>query len=100
MNNQIARLKSKISSKGYILHGSLTETFKKCGKTNCRCYTDKKHWHGPYWIWTRKENGKTVTKTLNRKQVILVKKAIKEMKDIDLIIENWKKVSIREIVKV
>ncbi len=99
MNNQIARLKEKISSKEYILHGSLTETFKQCGKENCRCYTDKKHWHGPYWIWTRKENGKTVTKTLNKKQVALVKKAIKEMKGIDLIIENWKKISIKEIKK-
>lgn len=99
MNSQISRLKSKILLKEYILHGSLTETFKQCGKTNCRCYTAKKHWHGPYWIWTRKEKGKTVTKSLNIKQVVLVKEAIKEMKEIDLIIENWKKASIKEIEK-
>jgi len=100
MNNKIARFKSKISSIKYILHGSLAKTYKQCGKVNCRCYDDKKHWHGPYWIWTRKENGKTVTKTLNKNQVVLVKKAIKEMKEISLVIDNWKKTSLKEIEKI
>ena len=45
------------------------------------------------------ENGKTVTKTLNKNQVVLVKKAIKEMKEISLVIDNWKKTSLKEIEK-
>ena len=97
MNNKMKCLKSKITSKEYVLNGSLARQHKKCGKINCRCHGDKKYWHGPYWIWTRKENGKTVTKTLNKNQVVTVKKAIKEMKELNLLIESWRSQSLKEI---
>lgn len=99
MNNKIEQLKSKIASKEYVLHGSLVKQSKPCGKINCRCRKDKKYWHGPYWIWTRKEKGKTVTKTLNNDQARSVKKAIREMKELSLIIEKWKVQSLKEIEK-
>jgi hypothetical protein len=100
MTYNIDRLKSKISSKICILNGSLARQYKRCGRLNCRCLEDKKYWHGPYWIWTRKEKGKTVTKTLNSEQAVTVKKAIKEMKDLNFIIEKWKTQSLAEIEKI
>ncbi|HEB27173.1 hypothetical protein LCGC14_2057020 [marine sediment metagenome] len=96
---KIDRLKSKITSKERILKGSIAKQYKQCGRLNCRCREDRKYWHGPYWIWTRKEKGKTVTKTLNKNQAISVKNAIKEMKDLSLIIEKWKAQSLKEIEK-
>jgi len=90
MKNKITPLKVQITSKKYILNGTLVRKYKQCGRNNCRCYEDKKYWHGPYWIWTRKENGKTVTKTLNKEQAVLVKRAIAEMKKVKLLIEKWK----------
>lgn len=99
MNKNIARVKSKITSKEFVLNGTVTERYKQCGKVTCRCFEDKKYWHGPYWIWTRKVNGKTITKTLRKEQAILVKSAIKEMKDLNLNIEKWKALSLKEIEK-
>ena len=40
-----------------------------------------------------------MTKTLNKNQAISVKNAIKEMKDLSLIIEKWKAQSLKEIEK-
>ena len=100
MNKMIVQLKSKIESKERILNGSLARQYKQCGKQNCRCSEDKKFWHGPYLIWTRKVKGKTVTKTLNKSQATAVKKAIKEMKQLNLIIERWKALSLKEIEKI
>ncbi len=99
MNNIIFRLKSRIELKERILTGSLAKQDKQCGKINCRCHDDREYWHGPYFIWTRKENGKTITKTLNKKQAAAVKKAIKEMKELKLLIEKWRKISLKEIEK-
>jgi len=99
MNKLIARLKSKIEAKERILNGSIVRQYKQCGKTNCRCYESEDHWHGPYLIWTRKENGKTITRTLNKTQAVAVKKAIKEMKELNQIIERWKALSLKEIEK-
>ena len=100
MNTNIARIKTKITSKELVLNGTVAERYKQCGKVFCRCYDDKKYWHGPYWIWTRKENGKTITKTLRKEQAILVRSAIKQMKELNLNIEKWKKLSLKEIEKI
>lgn len=97
--NKINRLKTRITSKELILNGTLGKRYKQCGKESCRCYTEKAHWHGPYWIWTRKVERKTVTRTLNNEQAIVVKKAIKEMKDLNVAIEKWRVQSSKEIEK-
>ena len=44
--------------------------------------------------------GKTVTKTLTKSQAVVVKKAIKEMKELNLILERWKILSLKEIEKI
>ena len=100
MTKKIVRLKSKIASKECILNGWLAKQYKQCGKHNCRCRGEKKFWHGPYWIWTRKECGKTVSKTLRKEQAATVRKAINEMKDLNQIIEKWRAQSLKEIEKI
>ena len=99
MSILINKQKEKISSKEYIVNGTLSKRYKRYGKPNCRCRKDKDLWHGPYWIWTRKVNGKTTTKTLSNEQAAVVKKAIKEMKELNQIIEKWRIQSAREIDK-
>jgi hypothetical protein len=100
MNNMILRVKSKLDSIELILNGSLTKQYKQCGKPNCRCSESKMFRHGPYLIWTRKVKGKTMTKTLNKNQATAVKKAMREMKQLNLIIERWKVLSLKEIEKI
>jgi hypothetical protein len=46
------------------LPGTLTVRAYPCGKQNCRCRADPPRLHGPYAEWTRKINGKTVTRRL------------------------------------
>jgi hypothetical protein len=54
---------------GFALPGTLTERHMRCGKPNCRCKHDPPTLHGPYWQWTRKLDGKTVTRWLNPEQL-------------------------------
>jgi hypothetical protein len=48
--------------------GTLLERHNRCGKPNCRCKHDPPTLHGPYYQWTRKINGKTLTRTLSPDQ--------------------------------
>jgi hypothetical protein len=50
------------------LPGSLVERTTRCGTPSCHCHTDPAQRHGPYPSWTRRVNGKTVTRTLNTQQ--------------------------------
>lgn len=100
MDSKINSLKNQITTKDWILQGTLLKQYKQCGKNNCRCHLDKKYWHGPYWIWTRKEKGKTITKTLSENQAKIVKRSLEDMKKISKLVEKWKLLSLRYIEKV
>lgn len=90
-------LKSKITKLDYVLVGTILKRHKQCGKINCKCMKHKKYWHGPYYIWTRKEKGKTVTKTLNKTQAQFVSNAFKNMMKLSKIVDKMKELSLRKI---
>ena len=64
-----AELIKALSQTGWALPGTFTERYNRCGKANCRCKQDPPTLHGPYYQWTRKVDGKTVTRLLNRDQI-------------------------------
>ena len=93
-------LQAKIMSLDYIVVGTLAKIYKQCGKSRCRCSKGKEFWHGPYYIWTRKENGRTITKSLSAEQTKRCKKALKNMKKLNYCIREWKKDSVKSIEKI
>jgi hypothetical protein len=54
-------LKRQIVDIGLIRRGSLIRRFMPCGKPGCRCQAEPPQLHGPYYQWTQKVGGKTVT---------------------------------------
>jgi hypothetical protein len=54
---------------GPALPGTLTVRAYACGKPGCRCHADPPRLHGPYAEWTRKIDGKTVTRRLTDDQL-------------------------------
>ena len=57
-----AGIAAELASLGLALPGTLTQRHVRCGRANCRCHADPPVLHGPYWQWTRKIDGKTVTR--------------------------------------
>ena len=55
---------------GLALPGTLTVRSYACGKPRCRCHADPPQLHGPYAEWTRKIDGKTVTRRLTPEQIV------------------------------
>ena len=63
-----ARIAKELSELGLALPGSIEVRSTRCGKANCRCKADPAQLHGPYIVWTRKVDQKTVTRVLNADQ--------------------------------
>jgi hypothetical protein len=63
-----SKIAAEIAGLGLPLPGSLVERRTRCGNTGCRCHADPPQLHGPYLTWTRKVDGKTVTRTLSPEQ--------------------------------
>jgi hypothetical protein len=55
---------AQLAAAGFALPGTLTIRAYACGKPNCRCHAGPPRLHGPYAEWTRKIDGKTITRRL------------------------------------
>lgn len=88
------KARTEITKLDYVLTGTILKKYGPCGKDGCRCARNEEYWHGPYYIWTRKENGKTVTKSLTASQAKFCKKAISNMQKLKTQIERWKQETI------
>jgi hypothetical protein len=63
------KIAAQIAAVGFALPGTLTVRAYACGKPNCRCHADPPRLHGPYAEWTRKIDGKTVTRRLTQAEL-------------------------------
>jgi purine nucleoside permease len=81
----------------YVLTGTISTRHGPCGKKQCHCAKGKEHWHGPYHIWTRKEAGKTITKSLSPEQAAFCKSAIENSKKLSALINQWREESLQAL---
>jgi hypothetical protein len=72
---QLARLRARLTQRsadladvGFVLKGSLLQRSKRCSSPGCACHAEPPRLHGPYWQWTNKVDGKTVTRALTEDQ--------------------------------
>jgi len=64
-------LASRIADIGFVMPGSLIQRHTRCGTPTCRCHADPPQLHGPYWQWTTKVDGKTITRRLTNDEAAL-----------------------------
>ena len=62
------RILAALAQTGLALPGNVVTRSLPCGKPGCRCKADPPQLHGPYHQWTRKIDGKTVTRWLSAEQ--------------------------------
>ena len=69
---QLRTYQDELHKIGFILTGSITKRYVRCSTHGCKCQTDPKALHGPYYEWTRKVQGKTVTVRLKEDKAKLL----------------------------
>lgn len=88
-------LKRALTGVGYFRRGSLVKRFMPCGKPSCACQASPPSLHGPYYQWTRKVRGKTVTVRLTREQAARLARWIATGRQLDRIIAQMERLSLR-----
>jgi hypothetical protein len=64
-------LAAQLAEIGFIASGSVVRRYTRCASAGCRCRADPPQRHGPYYQWTAKIAGKTVTRRLNEREAAL-----------------------------
>lgn len=88
-------LKRAVADVGLIRRGSLLRRFMPCGKSGCRCQADPPQLHGPYFQWTRKVKGKTVTVRIQPEEAGLLAEWIENGRKLNRIVGDLERVSNR-----
>ena len=86
-------LAAQLVDVGYIAAGSITCRHTRCGTPNCRCHGDPPQMHGPYWQWTAKIDGKTVTRRLSQSEADLYQEWITNDRQLRAIITQMRQVA-------
>jgi hypothetical protein len=92
---ELTRLKGEIASVGFVSPGSVVRRFMPCGKPGCRCQGDPPQLHGPYWQWSHKVGGKTVTRRLTPDQARLYQQWIANRRRLGELLVRMEEVSSR-----
>jgi hypothetical protein len=85
-------LTAQIAQIGIVAAGSVTRRYTRCTSVGCRCNADPPTPHGPYWQWTAKVNGKTVTKRLTDREAQLYQEWIGNDRRIKTLLNQIRKV--------
>jgi hypothetical protein len=86
-------LLEQIRDLGFIASGSLIERYTACTAAGCRCHADPPQRHGPYYQYSRKVAGKTVTARLTAEQARHYQEQIANRRRLDEIIGDMEKLS-------
>jgi hypothetical protein len=86
-------LAQRLTAIGYIGQGSITYRHNTCGKPNCRCHADPPQLHGPYYQWTAKVDGKTITRRLSQNEVDLYQRWIDNDREFRSLIAQMREVA-------
>jgi|SRR3989304_8377419 len=89
-------LKRAFQRLGFVRPGSLVRRFMPCGKPSCRCMADPTQLHGPYYQWTMKLRGKTVTIRLTQAQARLCEEWVGNHRSLKAIVRKMEALSLKE----
>ena len=80
---------------GLVLRGSIAHRLARCGNPTCRCKANPPMLHGPYYMWTRKVAGKTVTAQLKPEYAALCKDWNRNMRKLDRTVRQLQAIGLR-----
>ena len=88
-----AELARQLADIGFIAAGSITHRYTRCTSPGCRCNADPPQPHGPYYQWTAKIAGKTVTRRLTPNQADLYQQWIANDRQLRTIIASMRDIA-------
>jgi hypothetical protein len=86
-------LAGRLADIGFITSGTVLRRYTRCGTPNCRCHAEPPQPHGPYYQWTAKQDGKTVTRRLSETEAELYQEWIANDRQMSALVDQMREVA-------
>jgi hypothetical protein len=93
-------LKEQVAALGLVRPGSLVKRHVPCGNPRCACMGDPPRLHGPYWQWSRKVKGTTVTLRLTEDQARRCAEWVRNHRQLKKLVRRMEALSLKETDRV
>lgn len=91
------QLLRELTSVGFIWTGTLQRRRLTCGKAQCACHRDPDARHGPYYYWTTKKEGKTVSRKVSEQEAQILERWIENRRSVEDILKRMNQVAQRAL---
>jgi hypothetical protein len=95
-DRRFADLKRTLGDLGLVRPGSLVVRYMPCGRPTCHCMADPPILHGPYYQWTHKLKGKTVTRRLSKAQAAACQAWLRNHRTLKATVRKMEALSLKE----
>ena len=92
-------LKADLAQIEYFSKGTVLARMVRCGKPQCACGKEPSKRHGPYYEWTYKAGGKTVTVRLSPQTAPFFQAAARQYRKLKTILNRLEKLSRQALAK-
>jgi len=86
-------LKRDLNAVGYFCKGTVLKRMMQCGQKRCACQHDPSKRHGPYFEWTFKAKGKTISVHLQPEEAPVYQKAAGEYRKLKSLLTRMERLS-------
>ncbi len=90
---QYRELLEQLRGLGFVSPGSVVLRETSCNKPGCKCTADPPRRHGPYYQWTKKVRGKTVSRQLTPAEAELFQGWIANRRQLQRVVREMERVS-------
>jgi hypothetical protein len=86
-------LAAQLAEIGFITSGSIVVRYTRCASVGCRCHAEPPQRHGPYYQWSAKVAGKTVTRRLTEREAALYQEWIDNDRQLRGLIDQMREIA-------
>ena len=91
-------LRRAINALDFVASGTVHKRTKVCGRPNCRCAVDPAARHGPYYEWTRRQDGRLLHSVVTPEQAEVFTRAIQNSREIQRLLARWERETAQEVL--
>lgn len=93
LQQQYRALLDQVRGLGFAVPGTVIERYTVCGTAGCHCHADPPVKHGPYFQYTRKLAGKTLSRRLSPEQAEHYREWIANRRHLDDLLDQMDQLS-------
>ena len=98
MRERTRALRRAINAIDFVASGTVHQRTKVCGRKNCRCAVDPAARHGPYYEWSRRQDGRLLHSVITPEQAALFTRAIQNYREIQQLLVRWERETAKEVL--